>query len=332
MAETLYDMGELNISPGSILPVVYISQGDSGYNISFTLVKDGIVYTPSSDVTPYINGIKPDSTLFSYTATLVGSKVTFAITSQMSAVYGKVTCEISLKTTEGVTIGTVNFVILVEPSPYASTTNPSRSDIPSVNDVIDYSNKAAQYAEAAANSAAQAEKIVGNPVFTGATSDTDGSQGLVPTPSAGDNNKVLFGDGTWKSVSDSIAMISQVTNSSELVTISKDKEIVIASMDFTKTGKYIVLASIGVWIPSGTCATFRYSTTSGTSYEILGRTRSTVDAYSDGPNPDGNGVHHYTQLFTMTRVASTCTLSIKASTTADTGTVSYCGMGAFAIL
>ena len=39
----------------------------------------------------------------------------------------------------------------------------------------------------------------GNP-FGGASSSTSGSKGLVPAPAAGDEGKVLFGDGTWKNV------------------------------------------------------------------------------------------------------------------------------------
>lgn len=34
--------------------------------------------------------------------------------------------------------------------------------------------------------------------FTGATSSTAGSDGLVPAPASGDQDKVLHGDGTWK--------------------------------------------------------------------------------------------------------------------------------------
>ena len=37
--------------------------------------------------------------------------------------------------------------------------------------------------------------------FTGATASTDGVQGLVPGPLAGDENKVLKGDGTWGTIS-----------------------------------------------------------------------------------------------------------------------------------
>ena len=37
--------------------------------------------------------------------------------------------------------------------------------------------------------------------MTGATASTAGSRGLVPPPSAGDQDKALFGDGTWRTVS-----------------------------------------------------------------------------------------------------------------------------------
>lgn len=43
-----------------------------------------------------------------------------------------------------------------------------------------------------ANSAIQS-----NPVMTGASASVAGEKGLVPQPSAGDNDKFLRGDGTW---------------------------------------------------------------------------------------------------------------------------------------
>lgn len=51
---------------------------------------------------------------------------------------------------------------------------------------------------AAANSAKQAAESAGVfQDFTGATATTDGTSGKVPKPSAGQQNKVLKGDGTW---------------------------------------------------------------------------------------------------------------------------------------
>lgn len=45
--------------------------------------------------------------------------------------------------------------------------------------------------------AAKVDEIVAADVFTGATSSTDGADGLVPGPKAGDEKKFLQGDGTW---------------------------------------------------------------------------------------------------------------------------------------
>lgn len=44
----------------------------------------------------------------------------------------------------------------------------------------------------------QAQAIVGIDVFTGATASTNGAQGIVPAPTAGQQNNALFGDGTWR--------------------------------------------------------------------------------------------------------------------------------------
>lgn len=41
--------------------------------------------------------------------------------------------------------------------------------------------------------------------FTGATSSANGAAGLVPAPSSGDEDKVLAGDGTWKTIQASVA-------------------------------------------------------------------------------------------------------------------------------
>lgn len=43
--------------------------------------------------------------------------------------------------------------------------------------------------------------------MTGATEQEDGEGGLVPKPLAGDNGKVLFGDGTFKEVKSSALLI-----------------------------------------------------------------------------------------------------------------------------
>lgn len=45
-------------------------------------------------------------------------------------------------------------------------------------------------------------------IFVGATSQLAGSKGLVPTPQAGDDDKYLSGDGTFKAVTATIDAVS----------------------------------------------------------------------------------------------------------------------------
>lgn len=53
--------------------------------------------------------------------------------------------------------------------------------------------------------------------FVGATASTPGSAGVVPAPSAGDNNKVLRGDGTWgDSAGPVIAGVENTTTSTSV--------------------------------------------------------------------------------------------------------------------
>lgn len=58
-------------------------------------------------------------------------------------------------------------------------------------------------------------------VMTGATAQADGISGLTPKPLAGDQGKVLYGDGTWKALGDAASKTStsSVTqNSTDLIT------------------------------------------------------------------------------------------------------------------
>lgn len=56
------------------------------------------------------------------------------------------------------------------------------------------------------NATSGVEEILNKPTaMTGATAETAGQQGFVPAPEAGDQDKVLKGDGTWGTIIDQIA-------------------------------------------------------------------------------------------------------------------------------
>lgn len=70
-------------------------------------------------------------------------------------------------------------------------------------------SSAAQEATNAAASAAAAQAAIATDM-TGATASAAGAHGLVPAPAAGDNDKFLGGDGTWKDVPAELSGLTDV--------------------------------------------------------------------------------------------------------------------------
>lgn len=70
-------------------------------------------------------------------------------------------------------------------------------------------SSAAQEATNAAASAAAAQAAIATDM-TGATASAAGTRGLVPAPAAGDNDKFLGGDGTWKDVPAELSGLTDV--------------------------------------------------------------------------------------------------------------------------
>ena len=65
--------------------------------------------------------------------------------------------------------------------------------------------------------------------MTGATSSTAGTHGLVPAPAAGDNTKVLHGDGTWRGNVEELCTVSNIevstdTTKASVVTVQAETD------------------------------------------------------------------------------------------------------------
>lgn len=148
----------LGIVPVGVRPVVHVSQYDNHSNaLRFTLYKDNVAFTIPSGAGVLINGHKPDNTAFSYqAASISGNTVICNITQQMTAVPGDVDCELRVRTSTQV-IGTLNFIMRVEPAPLNDDSVISESYIPLVEQAIDIAANLAQYIEATVQAATNAE-------------------------------------------------------------------------------------------------------------------------------------------------------------------------------
>lgn len=145
----------LNMVPSSVRPVVYVSQYDVDTECLFFYLYNGSdIFNIPDGMVVSITGAKPDNTLFAYNCTYSGNKVTANLEEQMTLVKGDVTCEISIQNySTGQTIGSANFVMRVEESPYYKATM-SKTDIDNLHDIIKAATEeATNRAETSASSA-----------------------------------------------------------------------------------------------------------------------------------------------------------------------------------
>ena len=157
MLTTTYD---LSLTPGGVRRVIHVSQYDvKARSLVFNLYDaHGTVSLPSG-VHAAIRGTKPDKNGFDYSATISGTTVTVALTDQMTAVAGKVLCELYLyvgtppTTTTPASndyeqLGTANFILQVERVPLDKDTLPSDSEIRQIIEIGDDFDEIIDAAEA----------------------------------------------------------------------------------------------------------------------------------------------------------------------------------------
>lgn len=174
----------LNMIPGSVMPVVNVTQFDEGREFGLTIL-NGTSAASLSGATFKINGRKQDDKGFSYDQTervkgqlvisVSGNVVTIRTTKQMTAVKGDTltTLEIMFSTQD---ICTLNFILRCQENPLADV-DISETDIPAIIDAgeqaAERAETAAASAEASAETASTAATNAGNSARAAATSATN---------------------------------------------------------------------------------------------------------------------------------------------------------------
>lgn len=123
----------LQYIPDGVHPVVHVSQNDVGRTFKLLLYDGNAAYSMPAGTTARIDGIKPDGKAFSYTdaVSISGNVATVTTKIQMTLVSGSVVCEIRFDN-GGITIGTLNFILQVEPSPLNDDIDISDTEIPAI--------------------------------------------------------------------------------------------------------------------------------------------------------------------------------------------------------
>lgn len=110
----------LDMAPGGIAPVLNVSQGDTGRAYTADMYWGGASYDVSG-LTVRLRGRKRDNTVFDYALPAPsGTKVSFDLQDkeQVTIIPGNVECELVFTDSNSRVVGTANFVIIVEESPY----------------------------------------------------------------------------------------------------------------------------------------------------------------------------------------------------------------------
>lgn len=164
---------DINVIPSGVRPVIYLSQYDNQTQaLRFLLYKDDTAFQIPSGAAVLINGLKPDNTGFSYAATATsGNSATFSVTQQMTAVAGDVECELRVRT-ESQIIGTLNFILRVEPAPLHDDSVLSETDIPLIEQAVDIAANLAEYIQQTIDAASAASASATNAANSATAAET----------------------------------------------------------------------------------------------------------------------------------------------------------------
>lgn len=134
----------LDLIPKGIQPIIHVSQYDKGQTWSFMLFKDGIPFVIPDGTGITIQGTKSDATGFQYPCTYEGSTVTAIEQQQMTVFAGDVPAELVLTKGEDL-LGTLNFIIRVEPAALADDTIISDTELPLIEEAAELAEHIEEY-------------------------------------------------------------------------------------------------------------------------------------------------------------------------------------------
>ena len=136
----------LNLIPQGVSPVIHVSQYDKGQTWIFNIYSGDTTFNIPSGSLVTIEGTKPDNTGFQYACSFSGYAVTATEQQQMTVLSGKVPAELRISKNDEL-IGTLNFIIQVEPAALSEDTIISETMLPLIEEAAENIELAKEYRE-----------------------------------------------------------------------------------------------------------------------------------------------------------------------------------------
>lgn len=126
----------LDLIPNGVSPILSVSQYDKGQTWNFIIFAQNVPFNIPGGCTVTIQGTKPDVTGFQYPCTYSGNTITFTEEQQITVVKGDVKAEIRITNGDDL-IGSVNFIVRVEPAALADETIISETELPLIEEALE---------------------------------------------------------------------------------------------------------------------------------------------------------------------------------------------------
>lgn len=136
----------LNLIPQGVSPVIHVSQYDKGQTWIFNIYNGDTTFNIPSGSLVTIEGTKPDNTGFQYACSFSGYTVTATEQQQMTVLSGRVPAELRISKNNEI-IGTLNFIIQVEPAALSEDTIISETMLPLIEEAAENIGLAKEYRE-----------------------------------------------------------------------------------------------------------------------------------------------------------------------------------------
>ena len=147
---------DLNLIPGSVPPVVNVTQYDkTARTLVFNLWDGETSFSVPSGAAVTIRGTKPDGNGFEYAASMTGNTVKMDLQQQMATCAGSVRCEVRIASGTQI-LGTADFILEVKPSALNENTPLSETELPLIAEAAKNIVDAKKYMESASASASSA--------------------------------------------------------------------------------------------------------------------------------------------------------------------------------
>ena len=126
----------LDLIPDGIPPIVHVSQYDKGQIWKFNIIQNNTLFNIPAGSGVTVQGTKKDGTGFQYGCTYSGSQVTVVEEQQMTVFFGDVKAELVIVNGDDL-IGTLNFIIRIEPAPLNEDTIISEAMLPLIEEAAE---------------------------------------------------------------------------------------------------------------------------------------------------------------------------------------------------